>query len=45
MALLVFIFYALNGSAAARQALVTQVLENSKSIHQMVQARAITCPQ
>jgi hypothetical protein len=45
MALLIFIFYALHGSAQTRSVLVNQVLENSKAINQILQTRSVSCPQ
>ncbi len=44
IALLVFMFYALHGSAKHRETLTNQVLENSKAIHELLANRAIACP-
>ena len=44
MALLAFMFYALEGSAESRRLLTQQVLDNSNSIHEILKTRAIGCP-
>jgi hypothetical protein len=44
MALLVFIFYALRGSAEYRTKLTDQVLQNGNAIHEILKQRAIACP-
>jgi Tfp pilus assembly protein PilV len=43
-ALLAFIFYALQSSAASRNQLVGQVLTNSNAIHTLLQQRSVACP-
>ena len=43
IALLVFIFYALHGSASYRESLIKQVLDNSSRINEMMQTRSIPC--
>ena len=45
LALLVFMFYALNSAANFREKLVGQVFENSKAIHQILQERSVPCPK
>ena len=45
MALLVFIFYALNGAAKFREAMLHQVLQNSAAIHALITTRSIECPK
>ena len=42
--LLGFMFYALSGAASSREIIIKQVLENSASIHAMLQQRAVSCP-
>jgi hypothetical protein len=44
MALLIFIYYALHSGAQFREKLVDQVLDNSNSIHAMLQQRSVACP-
>jgi hypothetical protein len=44
MALLVFIFYALRGSAEYRTKLTDQVLQNGNAIHEILKQRAVACP-
>jgi membrane-anchored glycerophosphoryl diester phosphodiesterase (GDPDase) len=44
MALLFFIYYALQSAAVSRNQLVTQILDNSNAIHALLQQRAIGCP-
>jgi hypothetical protein len=44
MALLVFMFYALHGAAKYRETLTTQVLDNSRTIQEMLKQRAVACP-
>ena len=43
-ALLAFIFYAAHDAAAYRETLVKQVFDNGKQIHELLQQRAIACP-
>ena len=43
IALLIFIFYALHGSASYRENLIKQVLDNSKHIHDLMQTRSLPC--
>lgn len=43
-ALLFFIYYALQSSAQSRDKLVQQVVDNSNSIHTMLQQRSVSCP-
>jgi hypothetical protein len=43
IALLVFIFYALHGSASYRETLIKQVLDNSSRINDMMQTRSLPC--
>jgi len=45
LGLLVFMYYALHGSAEYRNKLTDQVLENSNAIHEIIQQRAIACPE
>jgi hypothetical protein len=45
LALLVFMFYALHGSAKYRETLTNQVLHNSNAIHEILTQRAVTCPE
>jgi hypothetical protein len=44
IALLVFIFLALNSAAKFRETMLTQVLENSQTIHAIIRERAVACP-
>jgi len=44
MALLIFMFYALHGSAEYRSKLTDQVLSNSNAIHDILKQRAVACP-
>jgi Tfp pilus assembly protein PilV len=44
MALLGFMYYALQSAAASRNQLVTQILDNSNAIHLLLQQRSISCP-
>jgi hypothetical protein len=44
LTLLLFMFYALSGAATSRELIIKQVLENSASIHAMLQQRAVACP-
>jgi hypothetical protein len=44
MALLVFIFFALKGSAEYRTKLTDQVLQNGNAIHEILKQRAVACP-
>jgi hypothetical protein len=43
-ALLGFMFYALNSAAAYRESMMKQVFDNSTKIHELLQHRAIGCP-
>jgi hypothetical protein len=43
-ALLGFMYYGLQGAAASREAIIKQVLDNSNSIHEMMERRAVGCP-
>ena len=45
LALLVFLFYALEGAAKFRERLIDQVLANSTSIQELLKSRAISCPE
>jgi hypothetical protein len=45
IALLAFMFYALKSAAASRDMIVQQVLTNSQAVHQLLQQRAVPCPQ
>jgi hypothetical protein len=45
MALLIFMFYALHGSAEYRTKLTDQVLANSRAIHEMLSQRSVVCPE
>ena len=42
--LLLFFFYAQREAARFRETMMTQVLENSKTIHSILLERAVTCP-
>ena len=44
IALLVFMFYALHGSAEYRTKLTDQVLANSHNIQEILKQRAVACP-
>jgi hypothetical protein len=44
IALLVFMFYALNSAAQYRETLTKQVLDNAASIHTILSQRSVTCP-
>ena len=44
MALLIFMFYALSSAAKSREVLVGQILDNSSSIHTILQQRSVSCP-
>jgi hypothetical protein len=44
-ALLVFMFYALHEAATFRDKLVSQVFDNTKNIHDVLQQRAVPCPK
>jgi hypothetical protein len=43
-ALLAFMFYALHGAAKYREAMMQQVFDNSTKIHELLQHRAVGCP-
>jgi len=43
--LLIFMFYALHGSAEYRTKLAEQVFANSHNIQEILKTRAIACPQ
>ena len=43
--LLLFMFYSLHEAASFRHKLVDQVFANTKSIHQVLQERAVPCPK
>jgi hypothetical protein len=43
-ALLAFMFYALNSAAAYRETMMKQVFDNSNKIHELLQNRAVGCP-
>ena len=45
LAMLAFMFYALNSAANFREKLVGQVFENSKAIHAILQERSVPCPK
>jgi hypothetical protein len=45
IALIVFIFYAMNSAAQYRETLTKQVLDNSTSIHALLSQRAVACPE
>jgi hypothetical protein len=45
LALLVFIYYALHGSAQFRDQLTQRVFDNSNKIHELLQQRSVACPE
>jgi hypothetical protein len=44
IALIVFIFYALQGAASYRERLTQQVLDNATAIHAILNQRSVACP-
>jgi hypothetical protein len=43
-AMLVFMFYALSSAASSRELIIKRVLENSETIHKIIQQRSVVCP-
>jgi hypothetical protein len=43
-AMLLFIFYALQGAASFRERMFAQVIDNTNKIHEVMQTRAVACP-
>jgi hypothetical protein len=44
IALLVFIFFALSSAAKFRENMMMQVFDNTKTIQDIIQRRAVACP-